>query len=669
VTSRTDELTIAYAPVTSGFAWRRLGFFFALTLIAVAAFGAAFAVGYARINEGHVVPGVDVAGVSLAGLDRPSAEAQLRHSLPDLSSGSLIVDIGGLREAIAYRDFGRDYNLGYMLDQAFDIGRAPTFVEELQEQVRVLMNGVSVPPVMTWNNDALASRIAELAASGYRTPSDATITRVDGHYVVAPAVVGQSVDAQQAVAMAMAAVNSLSTADTHFSLDATPIAPTVTTEQAQAAADQAEHVVADSVVVSAADRSATITADQLRGWVHLDAAPGGGSWQLTIERGPVDQWVQNLGIAFNTQPTNASFGFTDGIVQVVASSIGSAVDVETTTNNVMAALQERVAGGTSTTAALAMAPVLPEFSTAQAQALASRVKLLSTWTTHFIPGALNGNGINIQIPTSIINGMVVNPGQEFDYLNAIGPITSPPYETGGALIHGQIVEDGAVGGGMCSCSTTLFNAAVRYGLEITHRSNHSIYISRYPLGLDATIWQAGPTSRQTMAFINDTAYPVLIKGINSRGKVTFEIWGVDDGRTVSFSEPDVQNLNPGVKMYEYVDTLAPGVKKFVNDPYDAMDVTVVRTVRDAAGNIIHQDSFFSHYKRLDGITEVGRYAGDPPAGTRIPIDQYHGGGPGPTPTPSNSPNPSHSPRPTPEPTPTEAPTPEPTPTDVPSPTA
>ena len=40
---------------------------------------------------------------------------------------------------------------------------------------------------------------------------------------------------------------------------------------------------------------------------------------------------------------------------------------------------------------------------------------------------------------------------------------------------------------MCSSSTTLFNAALRAGLQMGARSNHKYYINRYPLGLDATV--------------------------------------------------------------------------------------------------------------------------------------------------------------------------------------
>ena len=630
--SRSDEFPLAYARANGGFPWRRLGFSFLVTLVAMALFGASFAVGYARMNEARVIPGVDVAGISLAGLDRSAAQTKLRTSMLDLGAGSLSVEIGGISDTIKYRDFGRDYDMTYMLDQALDVGRSSSFLEQLQEQLRVLLNGVSVPAVMTWNSDALAGRIAQDAAAAEQPARDATITRVDGDYVVTPSMTGQAVDTEQAVQLAMAAVNNLSPDSTSISLAATPVQPAVTTEQAQAAVDQFNRVVADSISVSSDVGSAAISADELRGWVHLDATDQPGVWQVVVERGPIDQFAQDLSAQFDAPATNATFGFSGGRVTVKPSADGQAVDAQATADNIMAALQDRVNGGSTVTASLAMVSVPPDFTTDEATALAPHVKMLSSWTTHFITSPLNGNGVNIQIPTNIVNGTVVNPGERFDFLYAIGPITSPPYESGGALIHGQISEDGAIGGGMCSCSTTLFNAVARYGLEIDSRHNHALYISRYPLGLDATVWIASANSRQTLAFTNDTQYPILIKGINAHNAVTFEVWGVDDGRTVQFSQPDIENVTPGIKLYQYSDDLAPGKKKWVNDPYDAMDVTVVRTVRDGAGNIIHQDTFKSHYRRLDGITLIGRYPGDPKAGTTIPVSQYQPPAPPPPPT-------------------------------------
>ena len=232
-------------------------------------------------------------------------------------------------------------------------------------------------------------------------------------------------------------------------------------------------------------------------------------------------------------------------------------------------------------------------------------------------GPLNGNGINIKIPTSIINGTVVEPGATFDYLNVIGPITSPPYTAGAAIINGHTVEQGVLGGGMCSSSTTMFNAAMRAGLDIKIRRNHTYYISRYPVGLDATVWIAGPHSQQTMSFVNDMQYPILIKGINQPNTVTFEVYGVPDGRTVNLSKPVITNAQTAKTYFEYTDSLAPGKQQLVEFTVNGFDSVVVRTVKDASGNIIHQDTFKSNYKTIDGLIMVGRYPGDPPSGTKV----------------------------------------------------
>ena len=63
------------------------------------------------------------------------------------------------------------------------------------------------------------------------------------------------------------------------------------------------------------------------------------------------------------------------------------------------------------------------------------------------------------------------------------------YRDGGAILNGRTEPTGALAGGICSCSTTLFNAAARAGLEILERANHYYYIDRYPTGLDATVWK------------------------------------------------------------------------------------------------------------------------------------------------------------------------------------
>jgi hypothetical protein len=322
----------------------------------------------------------------------------------------------------------------------------------------------------------------------------------------------------------------------------------------------------------------------------------------------------------------------------------------------------------------------PAFSTAEAQALVGRVEMLGTWTTNYVPSARNNNGINIRRPTELINGYVVQPGGEFDFIDVAGPITrANGYGDGAAIIRGNTREEGVLGGGLCSASTTIYNAALRAGFQLGARRNHAYYINRYPVGLDATIWISG-SYRQTVEFFNDSEYPIVIRGINKKRKVTYEIWGVPDGRTVSLSNAVVSNEREASEYYEFTDSLPGRVTERKEYRADGFTSVVTRTVRDAAGNVIHTDTIRSNYRRVDGIILVGRVAGDPPAGTRIPAGQGLPAAPRPTNPPDPDPDPTRTPRPTqpgdPDPTkppktpkpPTPEPTAEPTPQPTPEPT-
>jgi vancomycin resistance protein YoaR len=251
--------------------------------------------------------------------------------------------------------------------------------------------------------------------------------------------------------------------------------------------------------------------------------------------------------------------------------------------------------------------------------------MLGKWTTHFIPSVLNGNGVNITVPAKRINGMVVKPGKMFQFIDSILPVTVPPFAKGAFIRNGQFVldpEKGIVGGGMCSASTTLFNAALRAGLRIVERHNHAVYISRYPVGLDATVFSTGQSDGQDVKFINDTGHPVKIKAYSTRRSVTFEVWGIDDGRTVKLSDPVITNKVESPTYLKYSDDLAPGQLKHYQDKYPGFHSVVTRTVKDRNGNVIWHDTFGSQYRMLPKITLVGRYKGDPPAGTLVPADKY-----------------------------------------------
>ena len=74
----------------------------------------------------------------------------------------------------------------------------------------------------------------------------------------------------------------------------------------------------------------------------------------------------------------------------------------------------------------------------------------------------------------------------------------------GVIEQGRFTED--VGGGISQFATTFFNAAFFGGLDIDEYQSHSIYISRYPYGREATLSYPKPD----LVVTNTTDFPILI---------------------------------------------------------------------------------------------------------------------------------------------------------------
>ena len=113
-----------------------------------------------------------------------------------------------------------------------------------------------------------------------------------------------------------------------------------------------------------------------------------------------------------------------------------------------------------------------------------------------------------------------------------------------------------------------------------------------------------------MSFTNDTHYPILIRAYKIRngsaGYVKFALYSVPTGRKVSFSRPDREELPaaPATRSSTRRHCRRAHRERF-EYPVDGKQVWVTRTVRKG-GKVIHKETYFSNYARVDGITLVGR---------------------------------------------------------------
>ena len=84
------------------------------------------------------------------------------------------------------------------------------------------------------------------------------------------------------------------------------------------------------------------------------------------------------------------------------------------------------------------------------------------------------------------------------------------------------------GGGVSQLSTTVFNAAWWAGLEIVAHQPHSIWITRYPAGREATLNYGSIDNK----FRNNTAHGALVHTSYTGTSITVTIFGDKEGKVV-----------------------------------------------------------------------------------------------------------------------------------------
>ena len=129
---------------------------------------------------------------------------------------------------------------------------------------------------------------------------------------------------------------------------------------------------------------------------------------------------------------------------------------------------------------------------------------------------------NLRKACEMLNGLVLQPGQEFSYNETLGERTKEKGWLPAPAYSGVTLVD-SPGGGICQVSSTLYLASVYAELTILERVNHGYPVSYIPLGMDATVnW--GFTD---LKMRNDTPMPVKILAEESDGYVRVSILGTE----------------------------------------------------------------------------------------------------------------------------------------------
>ncbi len=453
-------------------------------------------------SGGEVLRNVDLAGQDVSGLpsdqlvdritdlDAAMTDRKVHIETPDVSYDTTAAEIGLTIDADATAqatlDQGRTAALParpfLWLGSFFSPHDAPVHYSVDVEKARATMRRLE--------GEALVS------------PVEPTIESRDGEpFVAVPGVPGSGIDpGTLAVALEAAAEDAPVDEPVMVRIRPTDLAPRLDDAVAEAAAAHANALADTTLSVTAGTKTIQLVPQELRSLVQTTSLED--SIAVSLDPEAVRSTLESEFASLQVDAVDASFTVVDGVPQVKPSVEGVACCAPGAVEAVEQAFQSG-----SGAATIELTKTEPALSTDDAQALGIVEEVGSPDafgpTTHH--KCCQNRVTNIHRIADIVRGAVIKPGETFSVNDYVGQRTiAKGFVTDGVIYNGELTED--VGGGVSQFATTLFNAALFAGLDFGEYQSHSLYISRYPKGHEATISFPHPD----LQIVNTSKYGVLI---------------------------------------------------------------------------------------------------------------------------------------------------------------
>lgn len=561
-------------------------------------------------TSGTVERGTTIAGVDVGGLTPTEAQARLDAEAAANYGAPVQVHAHGVGAGID------PATAGLTADVAASVQAAGTRSANPFVRLTSFWGGDERPMVVTVDRAALTSVVSDIAARTDTAPVEGEVaiqTGTDGPTVreVAP-VVGATLQIDPAVdaiatSWAQGGDRSLAALD----LPATRQPVRAGADATAAAATQVRALLSAPVVLDANGTAVQIGTDRIAAATTIGPDSGDG-FTVTVDPAALRQGATAAVEATQAAPKDASVviqGSGDAAAPVVVpAENGRTVDWTATEAALATAVQ-----GTGRTVPVTYAQAAPSFTTEQANALGIK-EVVGEFTTG---GFASSSGTNIKVVAQKVDGAIVKPGDTFG-LNAF---TGTRGRAEG-YVEAAVIQEGrlstAVGGGISQFATTLYNAAYFAGMDDVTHTPHSFYISRYPAGREATVYDG----EIELAFKNPSDTGVLIQTIWTSGDITVRLWGTKHVQVESVrgDRYDYTSAPRVVIPYGQSCTASSGTQGF--------SIVDTRIIRDLSGAEIRRENFTTVYNGQPNVVcqappvrstpAPGTASADPSAATAPP---------------------------------------------------
>ncbi|MGY1804475.1 VanW family protein [Blastococcus sp. SYSU D00922] len=525
------------------------------------------------ISSGDIPRSTIVAGVDIGGMSTAAAADALEEELAPQIAADRTVVADDVEAAFSPVTAGLALDVDATIDAADDQPLNPW------TRLVTLFSDREVEPVVSSDDTALNAQIETVAAGVDRAPVDATIAIEGTTPSVVDAADGRHLDREGSADAIVAALASGDDASTPIELpvDVTPVH--VDAAEAQRVLDETVTPALSapvSVVVPNSDDTAEVSVEALA--TSLTFTPQeDGVLAVGVDPARLETALGDELAVFGSGAKDAEFQVSGGAVTVVPSVDGTGVAPATLAEQLVPVLTEPA----PRTVTAQLGPVPADFTTEEAQALGIKEEIGSFTTNIGNPAS----GENIRVVAAEVDGALVMPGETFSLNGFTGPRgTAQGYVPAGVISGGQFTQ--AVGGGISQFATTMFNAVFFSGLEDVYHKPHSYYISRYPAGREATVYEG----QIDLQWRNDTDTGVYIDTAWTPGTITVTFYGTKRYEIQSISSNRVNVREPAVQEKPDDGTCKSqaGAQGF--------DITVTRVFRDlATGAEIRREDFRTHY--------------------------------------------------------------------------
>jgi len=501
-----------------------------LVALGVVAGALAFYLGMVLGASSDIPANTTVLGVQIGGMSRAEAVSTLEQTITPMSLEPVGIAAFDTSEELFPADAGMSF------DPIATVDAAEGRLLNPYSLVMRLFGPREIDPVVVIDDAELTDRLDAFADLIRTEIVEPTVYYEDMTPVLTPAEDGRDIDLPGAVEAI--AASYLVTAGP-VSLPEVILEPAVTNAEAEEfVAGPATIAVSAPVTLEVEDIAPQIPPEAIAEATHYLVE--GDVLAPQIDGGLLHEWIAPELKPVEEPGNNATFEIdSNNVPVVVPSRVGRGVSDE-----VMAAAVANAMFAEGD-ARVASAPVTvrdPVLTTEDALELGV-IEEISSFTQQVNYADYMAH--NLALASEYINGTLLLPGDVFS-MNKTTENRDPEngYMEGWVIGPGGIFQK-ALGGGLSAATTTVWSAAFYAGLEPVEVQAHSVYISRYVPGLEATVAWDG----FDMKFRNNTPYGVFITAESDETSMTVRMYSTKMYTKIDAEVGERYGITPNGKIY------------------------------------------------------------------------------------------------------------------------